>query len=78
MAHKLSSTAQAENTILSLGQVVTINISSDAPNYFLLNFLYILPSNLLKRCLTFYNKVKTVKNKCFRKHRSIIYYIVID
>ena len=31
MAHKLSSTAQAENTILSLGQVVTINIIFDAP-----------------------------------------------
>ena len=38
MAHKLSSTVQAENTILSLGQVVTINIISDAPNYFLLHF----------------------------------------
>ena len=36
---------------------------SDAPNYFLLHFLYILPSNFLKRCLTFYNKFKTVKNK---------------
>ena len=47
---------------------------SDAPNYFLLHFLYILPSNFLKRCLTFYNKFKTVKNKCFRKYRSIIYY----
>ena len=58
---------QAENTILSSGQVVTINIISDAPNYFLLHFLYILPSNFLKRCLAFYNKFKTVKNKCFRK-----------
>ena len=38
----------------------------DALNYFLLHFLNILPSNVLKRCLTFYNKFKTVKNKAFR------------
>ena len=37
MAHKFSSTSQAENTILSLGQVVTINIIIDALNYFLLH-----------------------------------------
>ena len=36
---------------------------SDAPNYFLLHFLHISPSNFLKRCLTFYSKFKTVKNK---------------